>query len=157
VSGILGQYGQTNYGAAKAGIAAMTVIAQLDMDRCGLRVNCIAPSARTWLTGNTPASSDGFDALDPANIAPFVVCLASPRFSMKGKVNFVHEARFSWAARGTSQGLSSRKAAGRWTNCLQRRQASGRNRRGAAHARLSGLGGRRMCLSLVVLRGTTRV
>lgn len=90
VSGILGQFGQTNYGAAKAGIAAMTVIAQLEMERYGVRVNCIAPYARTRLTGNAPQSSHGFDALDPANIAPFVVYLASPGCPMKGKVFFVH-------------------------------------------------------------------
>jgi NAD(P)-dependent dehydrogenase (short-subunit alcohol dehydrogenase family) len=90
VSGILGQFGQTNYGAAKAGIAALTVIAQLEMERYGVRVNCIAPYARTRLIGNAPPSSDGFDALDPANIAPFVVYLASPGCPMKGKVFFVH-------------------------------------------------------------------
>lgn len=90
VSGILGQFGQTNYGAAKAGIAALTVIGQLEMERFGVRVNCIAPYARTRLTGMPGPTSDDFDALDPSNIAPFVAYLASPGCPMKGKVFFVH-------------------------------------------------------------------
>ncbi|HEX2051619.1 MAG TPA: SDR family oxidoreductase [Actinomycetota bacterium] len=80
-SGVFGNVGQTNYGAAKAGIAAFTVIAALELGRYGVTVNCLAPNARTRLTeqtfGNIPAPEGGFDPMDPANIAPVVVALAS--------------------------------------------------------------------------------
>jgi len=86
-AGLLGNIGQTNYGAAKAGIAAFTVIAAMEMKRgkyC--TVNCIVPVARTRLTTDaTPKMTEvmskldesGFDVFDPANIAPMVVFLAS--------------------------------------------------------------------------------
>jgi NAD(P)-dependent dehydrogenase (short-subunit alcohol dehydrogenase family) len=80
-SGIFGNIGQSNYGAAKAGIAAFTMIAALELARYGVTVNCLAPNARTRLTeqtfGNIPAPDEGFDAMDPANISPVVVALAS--------------------------------------------------------------------------------
>jgi NAD(P)-dependent dehydrogenase (short-subunit alcohol dehydrogenase family) len=81
-SGIFGNVGQTNYGAAKAGIAAFTVIAAMELRRYGVTVNAIAPNARTRMTEDLitdePGSGpDGFDAYDPANISPLVVALAS--------------------------------------------------------------------------------
>ena len=57
-SGLLGNPGQTNYGAAKAGIAAFTVIAAQELGRYGVRVNAIAPAARTRMTEATPGLSD---------------------------------------------------------------------------------------------------
>jgi NAD(P)-dependent dehydrogenase (short-subunit alcohol dehydrogenase family) len=85
-SGLLGNAGQGNYGAAKAGIAAMTVIADKEMSRYGVTANAIAPSAITRLT--TDAMGRGtveqvpqrmMDAAGPAHIAPLVVWLASIR------------------------------------------------------------------------------
>jgi NAD(P)-dependent dehydrogenase (short-subunit alcohol dehydrogenase family) len=80
-SGVFGNVGQTNYGAAKAGIAAFTVIAALELGRYGVTVNCLAPNARTRLTeqtfGDIPVPEGGFDAMDPANISPVVVALAA--------------------------------------------------------------------------------
>jgi NAD(P)-dependent dehydrogenase (short-subunit alcohol dehydrogenase family) len=80
-SGLFGNVGQTNYGAAKAGIAAFTVIAALELERYGVTVNCLAPNARTRLTEQTfgaiPVPQGGFDPMDPANISPVVVALAS--------------------------------------------------------------------------------
>src|SRR3954449_13405126 len=77
-SGLFGNVGQTNYGAAKAGIAAFTVIAAQELARYGVTVNCIAPNARTRMTesafGELPAQ-DGFDPLDPAHNSPIVVAL----------------------------------------------------------------------------------
>lgn len=113
VSGILGQFGQSNYGAAKAGIAALTVIAQLEMDRYGVRVNCIAPYARTRLTGGSAKAGEGFDPLDPANIAPFVTYLASPGCPMKGKVFFVHSGKVQIARPWTLSELIDKGE--RWT------------------------------------------
>jgi len=80
-SGVFGNVGQTNYGAAKAGIAAFTVIAALELGRYGVTVNCLAPNARTRLTeqtfGDIPVPEGGFDPMDPANISPLVVALAA--------------------------------------------------------------------------------
>src|SRR3546814_1553155 len=53
-SGLLGNPGQTNYGAAKAGIASFSIICAQELGRYGVRSNCIAPAARTRLTESTP-------------------------------------------------------------------------------------------------------
>jgi NAD(P)-dependent dehydrogenase (short-subunit alcohol dehydrogenase family) len=80
-SGVFGNVGQTNYGAAKAGIAGFTNIAAQELARYGVTVNCLAPNARTRMTeasfGEIPMPEDGFDAMDPANIAPIVVALCA--------------------------------------------------------------------------------
>ncbi len=84
-AGLLGNMGQTNYGAAKAGIAAFTVIAAMELKKYAT-VNCIVPVARTRLTTDaTPQmvevmnkfDESGFDVFNPVNIAPMVVFLAS--------------------------------------------------------------------------------
>jgi NAD(P)-dependent dehydrogenase (short-subunit alcohol dehydrogenase family) len=80
-SGVFGNVGQANYGAAKAGIAALTIITAQELARYGVTVNCLAPNARTRMTeaafGELPPPEDGFDAMDPANIAPIVVALCA--------------------------------------------------------------------------------
>ena len=79
-SGVFGNVGQTNYGAAKAGIAAFTIIAAQELGRYGITVNCLAPNARTRMTEDTfdvGAPPEGFDPLDPANISPVVVALCA--------------------------------------------------------------------------------
>jgi NAD(P)-dependent dehydrogenase (short-subunit alcohol dehydrogenase family) len=80
-SGVFGNVGQTNYGAAKAGIAAFTIIAAQELSRYGVTVNCLAPNARTRMTEAIFAGMDAkegeYDALDPANISPVVVALAA--------------------------------------------------------------------------------
>lgn len=87
--------GQANYGAAKAGIAALTEVAALELERYGVRVNAIAPVARTRLTLATPGMNamfleevpEGeFDAFSPANIAPIVAYLADEKCPLTGKV-----------------------------------------------------------------------
>src|SRR2546426_710013 len=73
-------FGQTNYGAAKAGIAAFTVIAAQELGRYGVTVNCIAPNARTRMTEDTfdmNAPPEGFDPLDPSNMSPVIVALSA--------------------------------------------------------------------------------
>ena len=94
-SGVFGNVGQANYGAAKAAIAAFTVIAAQELARYGVTVNCLAPSARTRMTeaafGEIPAPEEGFDAMDPANIAPVVVALcADEAQSITGQCLFVY-------------------------------------------------------------------
>jgi len=80
-SGILGNVGQSNYGAAKAGIAAFSYIVAMEMARYGVTVNAIAPGARTRLTektfGDLSLPEGQFDALAPENVAPMVAFLAS--------------------------------------------------------------------------------
>jgi len=97
-SGLLGNPGQANYGAAKAGIGAFTTITAMELDRYGVRVNAIAPAARTRLTEATPGLGDvvkapddagAFDVWDPANISPLVGYLASEACTLTGKVFFV--------------------------------------------------------------------
>ncbi|MEV1170298.1 SDR family oxidoreductase [Nonomuraea sp. NPDC049784] len=74
-SGIYGNPGQGNYGAAKAGIAGLTVIAAKELERYGVTVNAVAPAALTRMTsGLMPAGATG---ADPDDIAPLVVWLAS--------------------------------------------------------------------------------
>jgi NAD(P)-dependent dehydrogenase (short-subunit alcohol dehydrogenase family) len=80
-SGIFGNLGQTNYGAAKAGIAAFTVIAAGELGRYGVTVNAIAPTALTRMTedlGGFSAMDDATkDALGPDKISPLIVWLGS--------------------------------------------------------------------------------
>jgi NAD(P)-dependent dehydrogenase (short-subunit alcohol dehydrogenase family) len=83
-SGLYGNPGQTNYGAAKAGIASMTIIASRELERYGVRVNAIAPAALTRMTENLGLAAvsgdrkpEEFDAMAPENIAPMVVWLGS--------------------------------------------------------------------------------
>ena len=96
-SGLLGNPGQTNYGAAKAGIAAFTVIAAQELGRYGVRVNAIAPAARTRMTETTPGladmvkapGDDRFDVWNPANISPLVAYLSTEDCPATGRVFFV--------------------------------------------------------------------
>ncbi len=77
-SGIYGNVGQTNYGAAKAGIAAFTVIAARELRRYGITVNAISPSAQTRMTeGLREITAQQRAMRDPKWVAPIVVYLAS--------------------------------------------------------------------------------
>ena len=79
-SGVFGNVGQSNYGAAKAGIAAFTVIVAQELGRYGVTVNCIAPNARTRMTESAfelPADADDFDPLAAENNSPLVVALCA--------------------------------------------------------------------------------
>ena len=84
-AGLQGQASQANYGAAKAGIAAMTVITSLELGRYGVRANAIAPGGFTRMVGQAmkdievkePEEYTEFNAMNPGNSAPMVVWLAS--------------------------------------------------------------------------------
>ncbi|HEU5288707.1 MAG TPA: SDR family oxidoreductase [Candidatus Limnocylindria bacterium] len=94
-SGVFGNVGHANYGAAKAGIAGFTIIAAQELARYGVTVNCLAPNARTRMTeaafGEIPKPEDGFDAMDPANMAPIVVALcADEAQNVTGQCFFVY-------------------------------------------------------------------
>ena len=96
-SGLFNNPGQANYGAAKTGITSLTIIAQRELDRYGVKVNAIAPAARTRLTMATPGipedflrpPAEGFDAMDPANVSPFVGYLATADCPIKGRIFYV--------------------------------------------------------------------
>jgi NAD(P)-dependent dehydrogenase (short-subunit alcohol dehydrogenase family) len=117
-SGIFGNVGQTNYGAAKAGIAAFTIIAAQELGRYGVTVNAIAPGARTRMTENLrgarPEAGPGeFDSRAPENVAPLVVWLGSPQSrSVTGQVFLVGGGRIG-IARGWHRGPEVDKGA-RW-------------------------------------------
>jgi NAD(P)-dependent dehydrogenase (short-subunit alcohol dehydrogenase family) len=90
-SGLFGNVGQTNYGAAKMGIGALTIIAAQELARYGVRVNAIAPAALTRLTaglgGQVEEGAGG--AMDPGNVSPFVAYLATEHCPINGRAFFV--------------------------------------------------------------------
>jgi NAD(P)-dependent dehydrogenase (short-subunit alcohol dehydrogenase family) len=82
-AGLYGNAGQLNYAAAKAGIAAMTIVLARELEKYGVTVNAIAPRARTRMTERTfegfgSAEKGEFDEMHPDNVAPLVGFLASP-------------------------------------------------------------------------------
>ena len=92
---MLGNPGQTNYSAAKAGIAAMTLVEAMELAPYGVRANALCPVARTRMTLQTPGLGDTiatpddparFDAYDPANVSPLVVYLATADCPFSGGV-----------------------------------------------------------------------
>ncbi len=95
-SGLLGNFGQANYGAAKAGIAAFSTIVAMEMARYGVRCNAIAPAARTRMTESAYGAfkdlsadedEETFDFWHPDNVAPLVAYLCSDAAgAISGKV-----------------------------------------------------------------------
>jgi NAD(P)-dependent dehydrogenase (short-subunit alcohol dehydrogenase family) len=97
-SGLLGNPGQANYGAAKSGIATFSQIASMELGRYGVRSNAIAPAARTRLTEQTPGLGDvvkapedvsKFDVWNPGNVSPFVAYLATEGCEITGEAFLV--------------------------------------------------------------------
>ncbi len=98
-SGLHGNSGQANYSAAKAGIAAMSVVAARELGRYGVRVNAIAPIARTRLMATVAGMGDRieqpddpgeFDVWGPGNVSPLVAYLAAADCPFTGQVFSVH-------------------------------------------------------------------
>jgi NAD(P)-dependent dehydrogenase (short-subunit alcohol dehydrogenase family) len=95
-SGLFANPGQSNYGAAKTGIATFSQIIAKELGRYEVKSNCIAPAARTRLTLATPgldeimeAKEGAFDDWDPANVSPLVCYLASADCAFTGETFFV--------------------------------------------------------------------
>ncbi len=117
-AGLQGSVGQGNYSAAKAGIAALTLVGAAEMGRYGVTVNAIAPAARTRMTETVFAQmmarpESGFDAMAPENISPLVVWLGSAESAdVTGRV-FEVEGGIIRAAEGWRHGPEVDKGA-RW-------------------------------------------
>lgn len=117
-AGLLGSVGQAAYAAAKAGIAALTLVQAAELGRYGVTANAIAPSARTRMTEGVftemmARPESGFDAMDPANVSPLVVWLGSTESSdVTGRV-FELEGGVVSVANGWHHG-PSRDRGDRW-------------------------------------------
>ncbi len=117
-AGLQGSVGQGNYSAAKAGIAALTLVGAAEMGRYGVTVNAIAPAARTRMTETVFADmmarpESGFDAMAAENISPLVVWLGSAESSdVTGRV-FEVEGGVIRVAEGWQHGVEVDKGA-RW-------------------------------------------
>ena len=96
-AGLQGNVGQANYGAAKAGIAALTIISSLELARYGVRANAVAPGGMTRITATLRKDAEvrepdqlddqAYDPMNPANSAPMVAWLASDAaFHVTGQV-----------------------------------------------------------------------
>ena len=117
-AGLQGSVGQANYSAAKAGIAAMTLVAAAEMGRYGVTVNAIAPSARTRMTETVFAEmmstqDKDFDAMAPENISPLVVWLGSVESKDVTGTMFEVEGGIIRVAEGWAHGPQVDKG-GRW-------------------------------------------
>ena len=152
-AGLMGSVGQGAYSAAKAGIAALTLVEAAEMARYGVTANAIAPAARTRMTeevfGDRMQAPDaGFDANDPANISPLVVWLGSadsrrrdrPRVRGRGRDDLGRRRAGSTARASTAARAGSpRRWAPPCATCSRsrrpRRRCTDRNDRPAPRAR----------------------
>ncbi len=114
-SGLEGNFGQTNYGAAKAGIAGFTRCLALEGEKHRIRVNAIAPAALTRMTEDLPgAQSDRFQQMVPEHIAPLIVYLASDLSrEVTKRIFFIGGGRISEMRMVRAEGV--RKESGLWT------------------------------------------
>ena len=140
-SGIYGNVGQSNYGAAKAGIAALTVIAAKELERYGVLVNAIAPGALTRMTedlgpGRGTGDPSGWDPRGPENVAPLVAWLGSAQCDVTGRVFNVRGGRIS-VAEGWAAGPAADKD-GPWTAEEMGRLIPDLVRRAAPNADMAG-------------------
>ena len=103
VAGYLGNFGQANYGAAKAGLIGLTNVLAIEGARAGIRVNAIAPGARTRMTEDL--LGDLADHLDPALVAAVVAFLVHPDCDATGQVFSTAGGRVSRLVVGQTQGL----------------------------------------------------
>jgi NAD(P)-dependent dehydrogenase (short-subunit alcohol dehydrogenase family) len=125
--------GQANYGAAKAAIAALTLVTAAELGRIGVRVNGICPAARTRLTVDVPGmvgelmkkpeDPDAFDTFDPAHVSPLVAFLAREDCTVTGRLFAVQGGAISelsgWSAGETFS------TDGLWTQEILERQLGG--------------------------------
>ena len=117
-SGLVGIAGQSNYGAAKSGIAGFTKVVARDMGKYGVTANAVAPRAQTRMipTGGITGFEEGdsFQAADPDDVAPFVVYLASDHAGqINGQTFLVYSGEVSLMSQ--PRPLRSIYSPGRWS------------------------------------------
>jgi NAD(P)-dependent dehydrogenase (short-subunit alcohol dehydrogenase family) len=116
ISGLLGNFGQTNYSAAKAGIYGLTRTASIELQRYGIMVNAVAPVAKTRMTEDLPMFAKIEDTLSPEHVAPAHLYLASDLSGDKtGLVLAVAGARMSVFKVVESAGKYKEADGGVWT------------------------------------------
>jgi NAD(P)-dependent dehydrogenase (short-subunit alcohol dehydrogenase family) len=117
VSGMLGNFGQSNYSAAKAGIYGLTRTASIELQRYGVRVNAVAPIAKTRMTEDLPMFEKIEDTLSPEHVAPAHLFLAASALSsdVTGVVLAVAGARMSIFKVVESAGKYKESDAGVWS------------------------------------------
>ncbi len=117
LSGLVGNFGQANYGAAKAGIYGLTRVAALELERFGIAVNAIAPVALTRMTSDLKMMQAARDEeLGPQFIAPAAVFLASSLADgITGQVLGVQGGKIFLYRMETTAGAEKDPAAGPWT------------------------------------------
>ena len=119
-AGLAGPVGQANYGAAKAGITALTLSAARASERYGVRANAIAPRARTAMTadvfGDAPELADGqIDPLSPDHVVNLVRFLASPAAdAVNGQLFIVYGPTVTLVAAPTAEKRSSLPTSDAW-------------------------------------------
>ncbi len=116
VSGLIGNLGQANYSSAKAGVYGLTRTASIELQRYGIRVNAIAPLAKTRMTEDLPLFEKIEDSLSPEHVAPVHTFLVSELArEVTGVVLGVAGARISVFKVVESAGRHKDEAAGIWT------------------------------------------
>lgn len=114
VAGLIGNFGQANYGSAKAGIYGFTRVVALELQKYGITVNAVAPVALTRLTEDLAMFQGVGDTLDPAFISPVVVYLASDLAQdITGKIIGVQGRLINAYTMRITDGIS--KSDGMWT------------------------------------------
>ncbi|BDG07716.1 SDR family NAD(P)-dependent oxidoreductase [Anaeromyxobacter paludicola] len=117
LSGLVGNFGQANYAAAKAGIYALTRVCAIELERIGVTVNAVAPVALTRMTSDLPMMKGVSEAeLGPQHVSPVVVFLASELArTVTGQVVGVQGGKvFAWRMEATA-GVERPPGAGVWT------------------------------------------
>lgn len=102
-SGLLGNFGQSNYGSAKAGLMGLTRVQAIEGARYGIRANLLAPAARTRMTEDL--LGDLADALDPVLVAPVVAYLASEACEVTGEIYSAGGGRVARMFLGVTPGI----------------------------------------------------
>ncbi|NNL67149.1 MAG: SDR family NAD(P)-dependent oxidoreductase [Myxococcales bacterium] len=116
-SGLEGNFGQTNYGAAKAGIAGLTRCLAIEGQRAGIRVNAIAPVALTRMTEDLAMfqKDDIKERMDPALVSPLIVYLASDLSKeITKRIFFVGGGTISEMRMTRTKGVTKTDDGGRW-------------------------------------------
>ncbi len=118
-AGLQGSVGQSNYSAAKGGIASLTLVQAAELARYGVTANALAPAARTGMTEEVFAErmavpDTGFDYFDPANVAPLVVWLVSEASSAVSGYVFEAEGDMLSVSDGWRRGPVRRRGDKAW-------------------------------------------